>query len=287
MKYLLLAAVAALAWGQSSADPVVLTVGTEKITKSMFEEILASLPERQRPDVKDAAARKKIAEQIAQLVTMAQEGRARKLDQTTKLKMQYNQLLAQAVYLELSAAKPDAAAIKAYYDGHKDQWEEAKARHILIRFTGSRVPMRPDHKDLSEPEALTKAKEVRAKIAAGADFAVVAKAESDDTGSGENGGDLGAPFKRGAMVPEFDSAAFSLPVGELSQPIRSQFGFHLIQVQSRTVKPLEGLQDEIEQKMKPEIAEQGVEALKKKTVITYDESYFGAKEPVVAPVKKP
>lgn len=287
MRFLLLAVVAALAWGQSSADSVVLTVGTEKITKSMFEEILASVPERQRPDAKDGAARKKIAEQIAQLLTMAQEGRARKLDQTTKVKMQFNQVIAQAVYLELAAAKPDAAAIKAYYEAHKDQWEEAKARHILIRFTGSRVPVRPDHKDLSEPEALAKAKEVRAKIAAGADFAVVAKAESDDTGSGDIGGELGAPFKRGAMVPEFDNAAFSLPVGELSQPIRSQFGFHLIQVQSRTVKPLDGLQEEIEQKLKPEIAEKGIEALKQKTPVTYDESYFGAKEPVVPPVKKP
>jgi parvulin-like peptidyl-prolyl isomerase len=253
----------------------------------MFEEIIASVPERQRPDVKDAAARKKIAEQIAQLITMAQEGRARKLDQTTKVKMQFNQVIAQAVYLEFAAAKPDAAAIKAYYDAHKDQWEEAKARHILIRFTGSRVPVRPDHKDLSEADALVKANEVRAKIAAGADFGVVAKAESDDTGSGANGGDLGAPFKRGSMVPEFDNAAFTLPVGELSQPIRSQFGFHLIQVQSRTIKPLDGLQDEIEQKMKPEMAEQGIEALKKKTVVTYDESYFGAKEPVVPPAKKP
>jgi hypothetical protein len=182
MKYLLLAAVAALAWGQSSADPVVLTVGTEKITKSMFEEILASLPERQRPDVKDAAARKKIAEQIAQLVTMAQEGRARKLDQTTKLKMQYNQLLAQAVYLELASAKPDAAAIKAYYDGHKDQWEEAKARHILIRFTGSRVPCAPITRIFPNPKRSRKPKKVRAKIAAGGDFAVVAKARATTPG---------------------------------------------------------------------------------------------------------
>ncbi len=282
MKFLLLAAAAALAWGQPAADPVVLTIGTEKITKSKFEEIIAGLPEPQRAAIKDPASRKKIAEQLAELKTLAQEARARKLEQSTKLQLQFDQVLAQAVFLELAAAKPDEAAIKAYYETNKKDWEQVSARHILIRFTGSRVPVRPDHADLSEADALKKAQEVRAKIAGGADFAAVAKVESDDTGSGEKGGDLGEPFGHGSMVAEFDTAAFSLPIGELSQPVRSQFGFHLIQVQSRTVKPFDAVRAEIEQKLKPEMAKKGVEALKQKTTITYDESYFG---PPAAPAK--
>jgi parvulin-like peptidyl-prolyl isomerase len=128
---------------------------------------------------------------------------------------------------------------------------------------------------LAEADALKKANEVRAKIAGGADFAVIAKAESDDTGSGAAGGDLGKPFGKGSMVAEFDAAAFSLPIGELSQPVRSMFGFHLIQVQERTTKPFEAVRAEIEQKMKPEMAQKGIDALKKKSVVVYDETYFG------------
>jgi parvulin-like peptidyl-prolyl isomerase len=253
----------------------VITVGSEKITRSQFEQIAAALPERQREELKDPAGRKKLAGQLAELMTLAQEGRARKLDQTAKMRIQMDQVIATAVYQELAAVKPDEAALKAYYEAHKADWMEAKARHILIRFTGSRGPARPGQPDLAEADALKKANEVRAKIAGGADFAVIAKAESDDTGSGAAGGDLGKPFGKGSMVAEFDAAAFSLPIGELSQPVRSMFGFHLIQVQERTTKPFEAVRAEIEQKMKPEMAQKGIDALKKKSVVVYDETYFG------------
>ena len=60
--------------------------------------------------------------------------------------------------------------MRAYYAEHKQDWDEVKARHILIRMQGSRVPVREGHKDLTDDEALAKAKEVRAKIVAGAKF---------------------------------------------------------------------------------------------------------------------
>src|SRR5258706_2638320 len=165
MKFLLLAAAAARVGAERATDRVVLTIGTEKITKSKFEEIIAGLPEPQRAAIKDPASRKKIAEQLAELKTLAQEARARKLEQSTKLQLQFDQVLAQAGFLELAAAKPDEAAIKAYYETNKKNWEKVSARHIPIRFTGSRVPVRPHHADLSEAAALKKAQEVRRKIA--------------------------------------------------------------------------------------------------------------------------
>jgi peptidyl-prolyl cis-trans isomerase D len=79
---------------------------------------------------------------------------------------------------------------------------------------------------------------VRQRLVNGEDFAKVAAEVSTDTGTKDKGGDLGW-FARGAMVPEFDAAAFTLKVGEISQPVKSQFGYHIIQVLAHTTVPLD------------------------------------------------
>src|SRR5258708_20003205 len=90
-------------------------------------------------------------------------------------------------------------------------------------------------KNMSDEDALAKATDLRTKIVAGGDFAALAKAESDDTGSGANGGALGE-FTHGRMVPQFEQAAFALPVGEVSLPIKTQFGYHCILVAKHETK---------------------------------------------------
>lgn len=85
---------------------------------------------------------------------------------------------------------------------------------------------------MSEEEALALATELRQRILAGEEFADLAAEYSDDPGSAANGGDLGWA-SQGAYVPEFDEAAFSLPVGEISEPILTQFGYHILQVIER------------------------------------------------------
>jgi len=269
-------------WGQQAApiaaDPVVLTVGSEKITRSMFQEIIDSLPAQQQAQLKTPEARRSLAEQVAELKVMALEARTRKLDQSAavkaKIALQADQILANAIYQELVAGDPDDAALQAYYAAHKQEWDQVKASHILIRMQGSRVPVREGRKDLTEAEALAKAKEVRAKIIAGAKFEEQAKAESDDTGSGENGGDLGT-FGAGQMVPEFDDVVFKAPVGQVTEPIKTAYGYHLILVEERKSKPFEEARAEIEQKIRPEMGQKAIEALKAKTAVVYDEGYFG------------
>ena len=277
---------AAIAWAQQPppappppADPVVLTVGAETITKSEFESLLANLPEKQRALAQTAAGRRQLAEQLAGLKTLAQAARAQKLDQTEKVKLQIDNLLANLVYQELgNSAKPDDAAMQAYYAAHKQDWDEVKARHILIRMKGSKVPLKPNEKDLTPEEALAKTQELRAKIVAGADFATVAKAESDDAGTAQNGGELGE-FTKDRMLPEFSQAAFAQEVGKLSEPVKTSVGYHLILVEAHTTKPFDGVRAEIEKKVAPEIqqkaAQQGLDDLKKKTDIVYNETYFG------------
>ncbi len=81
----------------------------------------------------------------------------------------------------------------------------------------------------TEEEALALAKELVERLRAGEDFAELARQYSDDPGSRDNGGELGW-FGRGRMVPEFEEAAFSLEPGEISDPVKTQFGYHIIQV---------------------------------------------------------
>jgi hypothetical protein len=198
--------------------------------------------------------------------------------------LEIDQIVAGEVFKQLVAGtKPSDADVQAYYDKNKATWEQASARHILIRMQGSPVPVREGRKDLSDEEALAKVKELRVKIVGGANFAELAKAESDDTGSGENGGDLGS-FGPGQMVPEFDEAAFKIPVGQVSDPIKTQYGYHLLLVEKRESKSLEDARAEIEQKLKPEMGQKAVDALKSKTTVVYDEAYFGKES---APAEQP
>ena len=282
MRILTLLLLAVAAWSQQTLpapDPTVLTVGEEKITRSQFDQIIAGLNPQQRGQAQTPAGRRRLAEQIAELKVLAKDARERKLDQTprakTLLTLQSDQLLAQFAFQELTNdAKPDDAALHTYYDTHKQEWETVKARHILIRMKGSRVPLRPNEKDLTDEEALAKAKELRAKIAGGADFAEVAKAESDDVGNAPSGGVLD-PFPRGTMVKEFETAAFALEPGKLSEPVKTAFGYHLILVDAHETKQFDAVKGEIEQKMKPDLARKNLEEMKKKTNVVLDEGYFG------------
>ena len=286
MKTLLFLAAAALmgspsTWGQAApanADPVVLTVGAEKITQSQFERILETLPEQQRGSVQTPEGRRQLAERLAELKVLAQEARRKKLDQDAvvkaKLALQTDQVLASTMFQNLSDGPADDATMRAYYDAHKNEYEQAQTRHILLRFTGSRVPVRDGQKDMSEEETLVKIKDLRAKIVAGAKFADVAKAESDDTGTGEQGGDLGA-VTRGMTVPEFEEAAFTQKIGEVGEPVKTQFGYHLILVESRGSKAFADVKSEIATKVKPDQAQKNVDALVKKSAIVYDTTYFG------------
>jgi peptidyl-prolyl cis-trans isomerase C len=216
---------------------------------------------------------------LAELKALAQEARRQKIDQTAEAKsqlaMRADQLVAGLLFQQISkTAKPTPADLKAYYDEHKNDWETVSGRHILIRMTGSAVPLREGQKDLSDEEALAKAKDLRAKIVAGGSFEELAKAESDDTGSGANGGALGE-FTRGRMVPQFEEAAFKLAVDEVSEPVKTQFGYHIIQVQKHESKKMEDVQAEITEKIGPELAQKGVDAIKSKATITFDQTYFG------------
>lgn len=100
--------------------------------------------------------------------------------------------------------------------------QETRARHVLIELTPTR----------GEDQARAQAEEVRARLAQGEDFAAVAREMSDDDGSALNGGDLGW-LRPGQTVPAFEEAMRGLSINRVSEPVRSQFGYHVIEVLER------------------------------------------------------
>lgn len=103
--------------------------------------------------------------------------------------------------------------------------EKIHTRHILVRYAGAR---NAGDVTRSEPEAAARAAELRGRVTApGADFAAIARADSEDA-SAEDGGDLGM-VGRGLLAQPYEEAAWNLGVGEVSQVVRSEFGFHIIE----------------------------------------------------------
>ncbi len=160
--------------------------------------------------------------------------------------IQLSYLLFDASQLEKEVKVTDEE-IKTWYDTHSDEYHQAeqrKARHILLKLP----------KDASDEEVEATKKEIediRAKIKDEAAFIQTAKAVSEDPGSAKNGGDLGF-FTRKAMVKPFADKAFSMKKGEISQPVRTQFGWHIILLEDirpeRTV-PLEEVKEQIRRRL--------------------------------------
>jgi peptidyl-prolyl cis-trans isomerase D len=146
---------------------------------------------------------------------------------------------------KLPGGKPQIsdADVLAYYNAHKDQYQvkdQAKVRHILIA-----VPAGSDAK--TDAAAKAKAEDILKQIKSGGNFADLASKNSDDPGSKTQGGELGW-LDPGKTVPEFDKAAFSLPVGQTSDLIKTQFGYHILQVEDKKtahLRPLEEVKAEI------------------------------------------
>jgi peptidyl-prolyl cis-trans isomerase C len=262
-----------------SADTVVISVGSQKLTRAQFEELLAALPENIRATANTPRGKRQLAEQLSEVLAIAQEARKRKLDQSPVVQqmiaLQTDQVLAGVLARQVASEnKPDEAAMHAYFDKHKAEFEHVKASHILIRVKGSSAPARPGQKDLTDEEALAKAQEIRKKLVDGADFAATAKAESDDVGSGSKGGSLGT-FGHGQMVPPFEQAAFSLPLNQISEPVKSQFGYHIIKVEERTSRTFEEAKPDLEKQLGPQMTREALDNIRKQAQVNLDDAYFG------------
>lgn len=121
---------------------------------------------------------------------------------------------------------------------------EVRARHLLVQLPSTPTP---EQVEAGRAKALALAAEARRP---GADFAALARSKSEGP-SAADGGDLGF-FRRGVMVPEFERAAFALPVGGISEPVRTKFGWHVLKLEERRAlppKPFEAVKEALRERM--------------------------------------
>lgn len=180
---------------------------------------------------KEQALRRTVEMFRAALKPLPLEAEKRKLLGETKANLEFAVLKSEEVIApsDVKASEKaeflaaNEAKAKEYFEQKKAEFstpEQVRARHILVK-------SEPGNEE-SEKKALAKAQEL-AKRAKTEDFAKLAKENSDDPGSKIKGGDLGF-FDRGKMVPEFEQVAFTIPANQVSEPVKSQFGYHVIQV---------------------------------------------------------
>ncbi len=149
--------------------------------------------------------------------------------------------------------------LQAYYNQHRDQYrvpEQAKVSHILIKTPLPGPDGKVDEKGVAE--AQKRAEDILKQIKAGAKFEDLAKKYSEDPGSAKEGGSLGW-IGKGRTVPEFEKAAFSLPKGQISDLVKSSYGFHIVRVDDRQdahMKTLDEVKDQIEPILKQQKAQQ-------------------------------
>ncbi len=252
------------------------------MTAAQFETIVNGLPQQYQAQARGPAKRQ-FMEQLVQIKVLAHQAQLMHLDDSPEAKQQIafateNILASMAGRALMATARVDNEDLHKYYDSHKGDFEQVSAHHILIRFKGSPVPLKDGQKDLTEEEALAKAQEIIKRLKAGEDFAKIAEAESADAGSGKNGGDLGS-FKHGQMVKPFEDAAFSLKPGEISDPVKSQFGYHIIRVDKVETTSFDDARPTLEAKVKPEAAKKQMDALQKQAGVKLDDAFFGPATP--------
>jgi len=224
------------AWAQTAPDPLVAKVDGVEVRESdiaLAEEDLGSnIP----PQVQGDARRDFIVSYLTDIMLVAKAAEAAKAADAkefqSRLNFIRNKLLMESI-LQIEGKKAvTEQAMREVYDNALKQMsgeEEVRARHILV-------------------ETEDEAKKILADLKKGGDFEAIAKEKSKDPGAAAQGGDLGY-FAKDQMVPEFAEVAFKLSKGQLSDPVKTQFGWHIIRVEDKRSKsppPFDQVKDQIE-----------------------------------------
>lgn len=266
----------AVVTAQAVADPIVIAAGDVTIRQSEFEAALKTLPE-QYQSYAQGAGRKQFAEDYLRMKMLSRAGAKAGLDKDpevlAQLELMRENLVANAQLqkIEKGITITDAD-LKKQYDTKKAEYESVKARHILVAYKGSQA-VQPGKPELTEEQAKAKAEELRKKIVGGAKFDELAQKESDDVGSGTQGGDLGE-FGRGQMVPEFEKAVFAAKAGEVTPVVRTQFGYHVIKVDTHGMTPFEQVKPTLEKAERQARVQAALEKMKTDAKPTFNETYF-------------
>ncbi|MEA2338833.1 MAG: peptidyl-prolyl cis-trans isomerase [Thermoanaerobaculia bacterium] len=270
-------------------DHVIMRVNDEAITESEFAAAFSQLPQEMQQQFTSEAGKQAFAEQMVRLKLLEQAGRNMGVEKDPKVAGQLaadrTSILAAATAQKL-LPPPTNAAVQKFYDENKKNFEATELSHILIAYEGGAVPARSG-KALSQRDALKKAQSIAQQAKSGADFAKLARENSDDASSAERGGVLG-PFSPGMLPPEIESHVMQLQPGQVSDPVPSRFGVHIFKAGAHTAQPLEQVRQGISRRVQQQSTLDKVEQMRKGAKVDFDPKFFPeAPKAAPAPAKKP
>lgn len=214
---------------------VLVKVGNEELTREDLNEFLSSMPPEYAQQLASLGEEVMVDEMVNQHLLYL-DAKNKGLEDSPAYKAEMEKLgkevlKGMAINEVLQEAEPTEEQTKSYFEANQDRFqkpEQVAASHILV-------------------DSEEKAKEIKEKLDAGESFSELA-AEHSSCPSKENGGALGL-FERGRMVPEFEEVAFDLGVGEISDPVQTQFGYHIIQVDNKLPAGNQSLEEALPQVM--------------------------------------
>ena len=213
-----------------AADTVVVTIGGKGYTAKEMDEYLKILP----PQAKAAMAKEPEPSltSLFMIIRLSEEAKKRNLDQQSPNKeaigMYVLDGLSNAMVVEQrNGMEVTPAESETYYKSHQEQFEMAKVSAILVSFGANR----------KEEEAKTRAEDLVKQLRGGADFAALAKANSDDKDSAEKGGEYATIRRSDKIAEATKKVVFALKTGEVSDAVRQPAGFYIFKVTSKAVQP--------------------------------------------------
>ncbi len=234
----------------STQKKVLAEVGSYKLYEEDVEDLIEKDTQIQKileskPELRDEIVRA-LVNRWVNLSLLALAGKKEGIDKDPEVKKELIEIeksILAKKYFEKKVKKLNIneREIKEYYKKNKERYKEPEGvhvKHILIY-----IPKDADK--ATEKKALEKAKQIRAQILKGAKFEELAKIYSDDAGSKKKGGDLGI-IKKGQTISEFEKVIFKLKPGEISRPIRSSYGYHIVKVEEKIpekILPFEEVKD--------------------------------------------
>lgn len=263
----------------AQTGPFLAKVGNTAITQADFDREMKSLPEYAQQMFNTQDGKQRFIDELVKKEILYQEALKRGLENTPE----FNQKVAAFKKLTLiselidkeviSKSKVSDQEIRDFYNKHKEDFtttSQIRASHILVK---------------TEDEA----NKVLDRLNKGEKFETLARELSIDKASAKNGGDVGF-FGRGQMVPEFEKAAASMKVGQISGPVKTQFGYHIIKVTGRKAGPVvdfDRVKEVIAQRLsgdrQKEAFDKYIEGIKKNYNVVINSQALQTSQPQAAP----
>jgi peptidyl-prolyl cis-trans isomerase C len=265
---------------------VVIRVNGEPVTDREFAAFLSAAPENARAFYTNPAGRKALGEEIVKLKLLEQQAKKMGLADDPEIKSRMEMIRSQMVAgRALEKLVADRAEKELHAEYEKQKASAVALKHIVIAYEGGAIPPRQGA-PLSEAKAMQKAGAIATQLRGGADFGQLALAESDDRETAGNGGSLG-PVRPEMLPPEVANVVKTMKAGQVSQPVKTQYGVHVFKVEAPTFEELRPM---LAQQIQKKVMDDVVAGLEKSAKIQYDEKFFPepkADSPAAAPAPNP